>query len=114
MPRSQLKQGTLGSNSYIPSGLSKAEYEKIRSKDQAKKDNNYKKNVAKAFKFQDFDDWYVKRGTDPDGKWLNAPGKGHTFAKTKYDYSGTGNAPLNDAKVPEAFTFGSIFGKKKK
>jgi hypothetical protein len=41
---------------------------------------------------------------------LKAAGRGHTFAKTKYDYSGTGKAPMADAKVPEAFTFPSIFG----
>jgi hypothetical protein len=93
--------------------MSKAEYEKIRAADQAKKDQNYKKNVAKAFKYQDFDSFYLKRGTDPSGSWLKAPGRGHTFAKTKYDYSGTGKAPMSDAKVPEAFTVGSIFGKKK-
>jgi hypothetical protein len=83
-----LKQGNLGSNSYVPAGLSKAEYEKIRTKDLAKKDNNYKKAVANAGKFADFDRFYEKRGTDVGGSWLKAPGRGHTFTKTKYDYSG--------------------------
>jgi len=106
----QLKQGKITDNSYIPAGLSKAEYEKIRAADQAKKDNNYAKNVKKAFKFQDFDEFYLKRGTSEGGAWLKSAGRGHTFAKTKYDFSGTGNAPMSDAKVPEAF--GGFFGKK--
>lgn len=109
----QLKQGKLGSNSYVPAGLSKAEYEKIRSRDAAKKESNYDKNVKKAFKWNDFDEFYRKRGTEEGGSWLKAPGLGHTFAKTKYDYSGSGNAPLSDAKTPEAFG-SSIFGGKKK
>lgn len=90
------------------------QYKKVRDQDQKKKDDTYKKNVNKAFKFQDFDQFYLKRGTAPDGAWLKAAGRGHTFAKTKYDYSGTGKAPMSDAKVPEAFTFPSIFGSAKK
>ena len=70
--------------------------------------------MNKAFKYQGFDQFYLKRGTNPDGAWLKAAGRGHTFAKTKYDYSGTGKAPMADAKVPEAFTFPSIFGGAKK
>ena len=107
--RVQLKQGKLTDNSYVPAGLSKAEYEKVRSKDAAKKSSNYDRNVKKAFKFQDFDQFYLKRGTSEGGSWLKSAGRGHTFTKTKYDYSGTGNAPMSDAKTPEAFKF---FGKK--
>jgi hypothetical protein len=87
----QLKVAKLGSNSYVPAGLSAAEYQKIRDRDEAKKNANYSKNVAKAFKFTDFTQWYLNRGTSEGGKWLNAPGLGHTFAKTKYDYSGGKN-----------------------
>jgi hypothetical protein len=94
--------------------LTAEQYKKVRAVDQQKKDVSYKKNVSKAFKFQGFDDFYLKRGTQEGGSWLKAAGRGHTFAKTKYDYSGTGKAPLADAKVPEAFTFPSIFGKKSK
>ena len=85
---SKLKQGKLSSNSYVPAGLSKAEYEKVRAADAAKSNANYQKNVAKAFKFQGFDEFYNKRGTTEGGNWLSAPGRGHTFAKTKYDFSG--------------------------
>jgi hypothetical protein len=109
----QLKVGSITDKSYVPAGLSPEQYKKIRAADQAKKDNNYKKNVSKAFKFQDFDQFYLKRGTSEGGSWLKAPGRGHTFTKTKYDYSGSGNAPLSDAKVPEAFTFPGFGGKKK-
>lgn len=75
-----------------------------------KREANYKRNVGKAFKFQDFDAFYLKRGTQEGGTWLKQAGRGHTFAKTKYDYSGSSSAPMKDAKPPEAFTFPSIFG----
>jgi hypothetical protein len=91
--------------------LSADQYKKVRAEDAAKRDNNYKRNVSKAFKFQDFDQFYLKRGTSEGGAWLKQDGRGHTFAKTKYDYSGKNSgASLADAKVPEAFTFPSIFG----
>lgn len=109
----QLKQGKLGANSYVPAGLTKAQYEKIRAKDQAKKSDNYDKNVKKAFKWKDFDEFYLKRGTSEGGAWLKQAGRGHTFAKTKYDYEGDGKAPYAEAKKPEAFG-SSIFSRKKK
>lgn len=101
-----MKQGKLTDKSYVPAGLTKAQYEKIRAEDAKKKASNYEKNVKKAFKYQDFDQFYLKRGTQEGGAWLKAAGRGHTFAKTKYDYSGTGKAPMSDAKIPEAFKFG--------
>ena len=94
--------------------MSAAQYKKIRAADQSKKDSNYQKNVSKAGKFQDFDQFYIKRGTSEGGNWLKAPGRGHTFAKTKFDFSGEGSPSMEDMKVPEAFTFPSIFGGKKK
>ena len=68
--------------------MSAAEYEKVRAADQKKKDAAYQKNIAKAGKFQDFTKFYIARGTDTDDKWVKTAGRGHTFAKTKYDYSG--------------------------
>ena len=38
----------------MPSGLTKAQYEKIRSDQVSKKAANYDRNVKKAFKFQDY------------------------------------------------------------
>jgi hypothetical protein len=105
-----IKLGKITGNSYIPNGLTADQYKKIREQELKKKDANYQKNVNKAFKFTDFTDWYVKRGTSEAGAWLKAPGKGHTFAKTKYDYSGG----KDDAKKFESFTSGSIFSGKKK
>jgi hypothetical protein len=78
----------LTDRSYVPLGLTKAQYEKIRAEEAAKKAANYQKNVAKAGKFIDFTDWYAKRGTDLNQGWVNAPNKGHLMAKTKYDWSG--------------------------
>jgi len=86
--KKNLKVGDVGSNSYVPNGLSLEEYKKVRAADEAKKASNYQKNVAKAGKFLDFDKFYEGRGTAEGGNWLKAPGRGHTFAKTKYDFSG--------------------------
>lgn len=85
----QLKQGKLGDNSYVPAGLTKAQYEAIRAGDQKKKEENYKKNASKAGKFIDFTDWYKKRGTDTSDDWIKGVTRGHTMVKTKYDYSGS-------------------------
>ena len=79
-----------------------AEYAKIRARDEKKKADNYQKNVQKAFKFEDFTQFYLKRGTSEGGNWLKAPARGHRMAKTKYDYSGD---KIEDNKLPEAFKF---------
>jgi hypothetical protein len=83
-----IKVGQLTDRSYVPLGLTKAQYEKIRAEEAAKKSANYQKNVAKAGKFIDFTDWYAKRGTDLSQSWIKAPNRGHLMAKTKYDWSG--------------------------
>ena len=68
--------------------MSKAQYEKIRERDAKKKEENYKRNVAKAGKFEDFTEFYLKRGTDLTGDWINKVTLGHEMVKTKYDWSG--------------------------
>lgn len=68
--------------------MTQAQYQKIRDQEDAKKGANYQRNVAKAGKFIDYTDFYLKRGTEVGGSWMKAAGKGHTFAKTKYDFSG--------------------------
>ncbi|KAI2501245.1 hypothetical protein MHU86_13189 [Fragilaria crotonensis] len=80
--------GKITEKSYIPAGLSAAEYQKIREAEKKKKDSIYQKNVAKAGKFQDFTKFYIQRGTDTDDKWVKSVTRGHTMAKTKYDFSG--------------------------
>lgn len=80
--------GKLTEKSYIPSGLTKAQYEKIRAESDKKKAANYQKNVAKAGVFEDYTEFYVKRGTEVNGSWMNLPNLGHRMAKTKYDWSG--------------------------
>lgn len=87
--------------------MSKAEYEKIRAADDAKKAKNYQKNVAKAGKYLGFNEFYTKRGTDLDGAWKKSPTNGHRMAKTKYDFDNISGK----TKLPEAFR-GSIFGNK--
>jgi hypothetical protein len=86
--KKDLKVKPLGSNSYIPNGLSKAEYEKIRAAEFAKKQANYQKKASVAFKFEDFTQFYLKRGTQEGGSWLKAPARGHKMVKTKYDWEG--------------------------
>merc|ERR1711935_550023 len=78
----------MGNRSYVPSGLSKAQYEKVRAEADKKKDANYQKNVKKAGIFQDYTDFYMKRGSDENGSWMKLPNRGHDMAKTKYDWSG--------------------------
>lgn len=84
----QLKIAKIGSSSYIPSGLTPAQFQKIRDDDAAKKSSFYKKNVAKAGKFQDYTAFYIKRGTDTTDAWIKSATRGHDMAKTKYDFSG--------------------------
>ena len=102
-----LKQGSITGGSYVPAGLSAEEYKKVRAADAAKASANYEKNVKKAFKYTDFTDFYLKRGTSEGGSWLKSAGRGHTFAKTKYDYSGA-----SDDTKGWGDAIGSIFGKK--
>ncbi|KAL3827660.1 hypothetical protein ACHAXA_000533 [Cyclostephanos tholiformis] len=80
--------GKLTEKSYVPTGLTKAQYEKIRADADKKKAINYQKNVAKAGVFTDYTDFYLKRGTDVNGSWMKLPNLGHRMAKTKYDWSG--------------------------
>jgi hypothetical protein len=80
--------GKLTEKSYIPTGLTKAQYEKIRAEADKKKAANYQKNVAKAGVFTDYTDFYLKRGTAENGSWMKLPNLGHRMAKTKYDWSG--------------------------
>ena len=84
----QLPTGKLGTKSYVPDGLSKTQYEKIRGNERAKKEQNYSKNVAKAGKFLDYTKFYLDRGTVTNASWYNSVTGGHRMAKTKYDYSG--------------------------
>jgi len=86
--KKDLKLGKIGDSSYIPSGLSAAQYQKLREAEKAKKDANYKRNVAKAGKFIDYTDFYLKRGTDVKADWKKSVTLGHEMAKTKYDWSG--------------------------
>jgi len=96
----QLQIGTITSNSYVPQGLNAKQYAEIRKKEQAKKQANYKRNVAKAGVFEDYTDFYTKRGTDLSQDWAkNKNTLGHRFAKTKFDWSGKKMAATTTAEV---------------
>jgi hypothetical protein len=111
-----LALGKISDSSYIPAGLTKAQYESIRQAEKAKKDANYQKNVAKAGKFIDFTDFYKQRGTELDQGWVKSPTKGHLMAKTKYDWSGQKpDAPLwSGVKATEAAAAAAKNAAKKK
>lgn len=83
-----VKTGALTDRSYVPTGLTKAQYEKIRAEADKKKAANYQRNVAKAGVFEDYTEFYKKRGTEEGGNWMKLPNLGHRMAKTKYDWSG--------------------------
>mmetsp|Transcript_3128 Transcript_3128/g.6789 ORF Transcript_3128/g.6789 Transcript_3128/m.6789 type:complete len:163 (+) Transcript_3128:28-516(+) len=89
--KKNLKQGKIGSNSYVPAGLSASEYSAIRDKEAAKKAANYQKNVAKAGKYLDYTKFYKERGTDTNQSWFKSVTRGHRMAKTAYDWSGKQN-----------------------
>lgn len=92
--KKNLKLGELGDKSYVPAGLTREQYDKIRKADVKKKAENYEKNIKKAGIFEDFTAWYAKRGTDTNQEWAKDVNLGHRMAKTKYDWSGDSDKPL--------------------
>jgi len=82
----KLQAAALGRNSYVPEGLSKADYMKVRNNDDQKKKKQYSKVMSKVGSSTSFYSWYKSRGTDKGDKWLDADGRGHAFAKTKYNW----------------------------
>lgn len=86
--KKNVKVGTLSKNSYVPAGLTKAEYEKVRKSEADKKKANYERNVKKAGIFTDYTAWYKQRGTDTGSDWKKEVTLGHRMAKTKYDWQG--------------------------
>uniref|UniRef100_A0A7S1YHB9 Uncharacterized protein n=1 Tax=Grammatophora oceanica TaxID=210454 RepID=A0A7S1YHB9_9STRA len=91
-----LKVGKIApGKSYVPAGLSATDYQKVRDSDQAKKNASYSKAKSKAGKFLDYTKFYTQRGTDTSDAWFKSAGRGHTFAKTKYDFSGGKNEQKN-------------------
>ena len=92
--KKNMKVGDITGKSYIPSGMSADQYNKIRANEIKKKADNYAKNVKKAGVFEDYTEFYLKRGTDVGEKWSKSVTKGHRMAKTKYDWSGDSDKPL--------------------
>ncbi len=91
----KLTQGTITSGkSYIPAGLTAEQYNKVRASEAKKKADNYARNVKKAGIFEDYTEFYKKRGTDVGEAWFKSATRGHRMAKTKYDWSGDSDKPL--------------------
>ena len=97
--KKKIVTGKITDKSYVPSGLTKAQYEKIRAEERARKEANYKAKMAKAGIFEDFTEWYKQRGTDLNQSWVKSVTRGHTMVKTKYDWSGTQQDARPWAKV---------------
>mmetsp|Transcript_27051 Transcript_27051/g.63483 ORF Transcript_27051/g.63483 Transcript_27051/m.63483 type:complete len:154 (+) Transcript_27051:19-480(+) len=91
-----VKTGDLSSSSYVPDGLTKAQYQKLRAGEQKKKEANYERNSKKAGIFEDYTAFYTKRGTDTKQAWYKAPNRGHRMAKTKYDFDTNKNGKQYD------------------
>lgn len=90
-----MKKAPLSQRSYVPGGMTKAQYEQVRQNDQNKLNANYQRNVAKGGKFQNFTSWYSKRGTAVGGGYRDQANNGHTMCKTKYDWSGEKKGTAN-------------------
>merc|ERR1712050_442629 len=71
---------------------------------------NYQRNVKKAGIFENYTEFYLKRGTSMDFKWADGITNGHKMVKTKFDWSGKTDV----TKQFESSTASSIFGPKKK
>mmetsp|Transcript_28172 Transcript_28172/g.68578 ORF Transcript_28172/g.68578 Transcript_28172/m.68578 type:complete len:155 (+) Transcript_28172:23-487(+) len=89
--KKKITTGKIGSGSYVPAGLTAAEYQKIRDGEDKKKKANYDRNVKKAGVFEDYTEFYLKRGTDKNQKWKKSATLGHRMAKTKYDFDQVAN-----------------------
>merc|ERR1719396_276164 len=110
--KKNLKVGSITSKSYVPQGMTAKQYSQLRATEQKKKDANYKRNVAKAGVFEDYTEFYMKRGTDTKQEWAkNKNTLGHRMAKTKYDWSGKKVAATTTAAV-EVNTRKKRLGKK--
>merc|ERR1719443_1043222 len=91
--KKKLTRGKITDKSYVPAGLTAEQYTKLRKAEDKKKADNYARNVKKAGIFGDYTEFYRKRGTDSDEAWSKSVTKGHTMAKTKYDWSGSEDNP---------------------
>merc|ERR1711862_270495 len=87
--------------SYVPAGLTASQYNKVRAAEVKKK----------AGIFEDYTDFYLKRGTDNSESWAKSVTNGHRMAKTKYDWSGSDD---NAAQVGLAASGKKNAPKKKK
>jgi hypothetical protein len=58
--------------------------------------------VKKAGVFEDYTEFYIKRGTDTKADWKKDVTLGHRMAKTKYDWANLSDKPLWAKKAPGA------------
>ena len=77
--KKNVKVGSLGANSYVPAGLTKEQYAKVRAEEAKKKADNYSRNVAKAGVYEDFTAWYAQRGTELGQSWKKKVTLGRKF-----------------------------------
>ena len=85
--KKNVKVGSLGANSYVPAGLTKEQYAKVRAEEAKKKADNYNRNVAKAGVYEDFTAWYAQRGTELGQSWKKKVTLGRKFVRRMIGYS---------------------------
>ena len=110
MKLGEIKEG----KSYIPSGLTAKQYDEVRKGQVKRKADNYAKNVAKAGVFEDYTDFYIKRGTDTKQGWAKDVNLGHRMAKTKFDWSGQKETSFGSTTAAVKTTAGKKAAPKKK
>merc|ERR1712161_16121 len=99
--KKNLSKPKLTKGSYVPSGLTREQYDGIRNGEMKKKADNYKKNEAKAGKFTDFTDWYLDRVY-----------KGSIALTDKFIFTGNNivYGPCPSCEVDVRVYFGGILG----
>jgi len=87
--------------SYVPDGLTAAQYQELRKKQETSKKDNYQRNMSKRNTHGKYYEFYKERGTDLNANWAKSVGAGHTFAKTKYDWQGVEGKSFTGSNTEE-------------
>lgn len=83
-PFHQKGRSMVAMNAYVPAGFTEAEWKKRQASDAKLRADKSEANAKKRAKgWENLDEWVAAR----DAKF-NKPGAGHTFVKTKFDWSG--------------------------
>ena len=110
-PFHQKGRSMVAMNAYVPAGFTEAEWKKRQASDAKLRADKSQANAKKRAKgWEDLDEWISAR----DAKFPGTVGKGHTFVKTKFDWSGgskTGTTKVTKQEPAKKSGF-SLFGTK--